>query len=195
METVFCGLVGIFFAVSIYLMLSAHLVRILLGVSIFGNAVNLLIFTAGRLTEAAPPVLAETNADTSNTTAALAGERAGSVAPEAAGAAANGPSAAPPPLHPISPIGPAGTPDGPLAAASDPTAHNAATSALADAAAYAATANPLPQALILTAIVISFSIFAFLLVLTFRAYQALGTDDVDEMRLAEPQAQLPPLGY
>jgi multicomponent Na+:H+ antiporter subunit C len=57
-------------------------------------------------------------------------------------------------------------------------------------------ANALPQALILTAIVISFSFFAFLLVLTYRAYQELGTDDTDEMRLAEPrQEPLPPLGY
>ena len=43
----------------------------------------------------------------------------------------------------------------------------------------APTANPLPQALILTAIVISFSFFAFLLVLAYRAYQELGNDDTD----------------
>ena len=42
--------------------------------------------------------------------------------------------------------------------------------------------DPLPQALVLTAIVISFSFFAFLLVLAFRAYQELGTDEVNEMR-------------
>lgn len=47
-------------------------------------------------------------------------------------------------------------------------------------------ANPLPQALILTAIVISFSLFAFLLVLAYRAYQSLGTIDTDDMRVAEP---------
>lgn len=47
-------------------------------------------------------------------------------------------------------------------------------------------ANPLPQALILTAIVISFSLFAYVLVLTYRAYQELGTDDADEMSLSEP---------
>ena len=49
-----------------------------------------------------------------------------------------------------------------------------------------ATANPLPQALILTAIVISFSLFAFVLVLVYRAYEELGTDDSNEMCLAEP---------
>jgi multicomponent Na+:H+ antiporter subunit C len=33
-------------------------------------------------------------------------------------------------------------------------------------------------------------------VLTYRAYQELGTDDTDEMRLAEPEDEpLPPLGY
>lgn len=122
METILCIVVGLFFAAGIYLMLSPRFVRILLGISIFGNAVNLSIFTAGRLTMAEPPVLG----------------------------AANGVDTA---------------------------------------------ANPLPQALILTAIVIAFSIFAFLLVLAFRAYQSLDTDDVDDMRLAEPEPVRPPLGY
>jgi len=50
--------------------------------------------------------------------------------------------------------------------------------------------------MILTAIVISFSFFSFLLVLAYRAYQDLNTDNTDEMRLAEPKDQgLPPLGY
>lgn len=49
-------------------------------------------------------------------------------------------------------------------------------------------ANPLPQALILTAIVISFSLFAFLLVLSYRAYQSLDTINTDEMRVAEPES-------
>ena len=58
------------------------------------------------------------------------------------------------------------------------------------------TAYPLPQALILTAIVISFSFFAFLLVLVYRAYQDLGTDDANEMRVAEPEGEAPPpTGY
>ncbi len=47
-------------------------------------------------------------------------------------------------------------------------------------------ANALPQALVLTAIVIGFGLFAFALVLIFRAYQALGTLNSDEMRVAEP---------
>ncbi|WP_417684716.1 Na+/H+ antiporter subunit C [Roseibium sp.] len=125
METGLSVLIGVFFAVSVYLMLSRQLVRMLLGIAILGNAVNLMIFTAGRLTRQVPPLIPEE-------------------------------------LY---------------------------TPAVA-------TANPLPQALVLTAIVISFSFFAYLLVLTFRTYQELGTDDANEMRVAEPQdEQAPPQGY
>lgn len=42
-------------------------------------------------------------------------------------------------------------------------------------------ADPLPQALILTAIVISFAVLAFALVLFHRVYQSTGTDDVDHI--------------
>ncbi len=46
-------------------------------------------------------------------------------------------------------------------------------------------ANSLPQALVLTAIVIGFGLVSFTLILALRAYQALGTVNVDEMLLAE----------
>ena len=60
----------------------------------------------------------------------------------------------------------------------------------------AGSANPLPQALILTAIVIGFAMFSFLLVLAWRAYAALKVDNSDMMRLAEPEGgPQPPLGY
>ncbi len=49
----------------------------------------------------------------------------------------------------------------------------------------AAAADPLPQALILTAIVISFGLFAFFLVLIKRAHQETGTDDIDAMSEVE----------
>lgn len=125
METALAGTVAIFFAVSIYLLLSRHTIRILLGTAVLSNAVNLLIFTAGRLNRDAPPVIP-----------------AGLSVPETA------------------------------------------------------IANPLPQALVLTAIVIAFSIFAFMLVLVYRSYEVLGTDNTDEMRMAEPEGEgLPPLGY
>lgn len=42
--------------------------------------------------------------------------------------------------------------------------------------------DPVPQALILTAIVIGFGVTAFALVLSYKANQELGTDDLDEMR-------------
>lgn len=52
-------------------------------------------------------------------------------------------------------------------------------------------ANALPQALVLTAIVIGFGLFAFALILAFRAYQSLGTLNTDEMRVAEPEEKKP----
>ena len=42
-------------------------------------------------------------------------------------------------------------------------------------------ADPLPQALILTAIVIGFGVQAFALVLLKRVYQTLGTDDLQQI--------------
>lgn len=48
-------------------------------------------------------------------------------------------------------------------------------------------ANSLPQALVLTAIVIGFGLFAFALTLVYRSYQTLGTLNSDEMRIAEPK--------
>ncbi|MCP1198156.1 Na+/H+ antiporter subunit C [Notoacmeibacter sp. MSK16QG-6] len=125
METVLSVVVGLLFASAVYLMLSLHTIRMLLGVVLLGNAVNLLIFTVGRFRSDVPPII------------------------------------------PVDSYVP--TTD---------------------------VANPLPQALILTAIVISFSFFVFLLVLAYRAYQDLGTDDSDKMRLAEPvEDDSPPRGY
>ncbi|MCR9257201.1 MAG: Na+/H+ antiporter subunit C [Alphaproteobacteria bacterium] len=117
MEGAFAIVVGALFAVSVYLLLSGSMIRLLLGIFVLGNATHLLIFVAGRLTRDEPPLI----------------------------------------------------PDGLKVAE-------------------AAIANPLPQALILTAIVISFSLFSFLLVLAYRAYQSLETVDTDRMRDAEPEA-------
>ena len=125
MDYVLAALVGCFVALGVYLLLSRSVIRMLLGLVVFGNGVNLLIFTAGRLTRG------------------------------------------------IAPIVPGGLaqPSGPIA-------------------------NPLPQALILTAIVIGFAVFSFLLVLAYRAYRVLDADNTDTMRVAEPpDAPHPPLGY
>lgn len=46
-------------------------------------------------------------------------------------------------------------------------------------------ADPLPQALILTAIVISFGVTAFAVVLLQRAYRAVGSDDLDRMKATD----------
>jgi len=49
--------------------------------------------------------------------------------------------------------------------------------------------DPLPQALILTAIVIGFGVLAFAMVLAYRAFQTVGSDDMDEMTSTD---RLPP---
>ncbi len=46
-------------------------------------------------------------------------------------------------------------------------------------------ADPLPQAVILTAIVIGFGVLAFAMVLAYRAYQTVGTDDLDNMKATD----------
>lgn len=45
--------------------------------------------------------------------------------------------------------------------------------------------DPLPQAMILTAIVISFGVLAFTVVLLHRAHQTLRTDDLDDMKATD----------
>lgn len=115
MENILAIVVGVLVTCSVFLILSRDLIRIMLGLLILSNAINLLIFTAGRVTRNAPPLI---------------------------------------PAELDAPMG--------------------------------VFANPLPQALILTAIVIGFSLVAFALVLSYRAYTALGTVDVDSMRVAEP---------
>jgi multicomponent Na+:H+ antiporter subunit C len=46
-------------------------------------------------------------------------------------------------------------------------------------------ADPLPQALILTAIVIGFGVQVFALVLILRSYETVQTDDLDTMRTTD----------
>jgi multicomponent Na+:H+ antiporter subunit C len=53
-----------------------------------------------------------------------------------------------------------------------------------------ALANPLPQAFVLTAIVISLALFAFVIALLWPVEHKLGTLDVEQMR----HARLPPPG-
>ena len=51
----------------------------------------------------------------------------------------------------------------------------------------AASANPLPQALILTAIVISFGLQSFAIVLLKRVYALMNTDDLDDLNTPEEE--------
>ena len=45
-----------------------------------------------------------------------------------------------------------------------------------------AMSDPLPQALVLTAIVIGFGIVVFTLALKYKFYEATGTDDLDQLK-------------
>ncbi|NEU30091.1 Na(+)/H(+) antiporter subunit C [bacterium LRH843] len=47
--------------------------------------------------------------------------------------------------------------------------------------------DPLPQALILTAIVINFAVTAFFLVLAYRTYKVVGTVETDQLRGMEDE--------
>ncbi len=118
MEVLLAFVIGGLYSAGLYLILRRNLAKLIIGLSLLTNAVNLLIFTAGGLIRARPPLI-----------------------PEGA--------------------------DQPVGVVTD----------------------PLPQALILTAIVIGFGVLAFSMVLAYRAYQAVGSDDLDDMITTD---KLPP---
>lgn len=49
-----------------------------------------------------------------------------------------------------------------------------------------AFADPVPQSLVLTAIVIGFGVLAFSLVLAHRVHRSTGTDDIDALSTGQP---------
>jgi multicomponent Na+:H+ antiporter subunit C len=108
MEVLLAIVSGVLYGTGVYLMLRRRLAQLIIGLGLLTNGTNVLIFTAGGLTRANPPLVG-----------------AGALAIE-----------------------------GPYA-------------------------DPVPQALILTAIVIGFGVLAFSLVLAHRVHQSLGSDDVD----------------
>ncbi len=110
MEVLLALASGVLYAAGIYLMLRRQLAQLIIGLGLLSNGTNLLIFTAGGLTRAQPPVVPE------------------------------GAERLVPPY-----------------------------------------ADPVPQALVLTAIVIGFGLLAFSLVLAQRVHAMTGTDDVDEV--------------
>jgi multicomponent Na+:H+ antiporter subunit C len=107
-------------ASAVYLLTDRNLVRILLGVVLLGNAVNLAVFLAGDLMRGAPAL----------------------IPPDAEAPAA-------------------------------------------------AVANALPQALVLTAIVIGFGLFSFALALIYRTFRQIGSVNSDDLTLAEGDAPAP----
>lgn len=111
MELVLAITIGVLFAVASYLLLRRSVIKMIFGIAVLSQAVNLLILTA-------------------------AGLKTG---------------------------GAAFVPEGATALP-------------------ATAADPLPQALILTAIVISFGVLAFTLAMTQRVDETVGTDDLDEMK-------------
>src|SRR6185503_15486991 len=50
---------GVLYAAGVYLMMRRRLVQLIIGLGLLSNGTNLLIFTAGGLTRARPPVLPE----------------------------------------------------------------------------------------------------------------------------------------
>ncbi len=119
MHVFYAFVIALIVACGVQLMLSRHIVRTLLGITLISAAVNLIIFYAGRIGPAAPPVI-------------LVGE---TTLPTTA-------------------------------------------------------ANPLPQALILTAIVIGFALTAFGAALALQTFRSIGTLDGrridDAERLGSP---------
>lgn len=112
MEALFSFCVGLLVACGVFMVLRGRTFPVVLGITLLSYAVNLFLFSSGRLTTRASAVLE-------------------------------------------------------------------ATPTLAD---------PLPQALVLTAIVIGFAMTAFVLVLAIRAYVDQKTDQVDGVHSAEDQA-------
>lgn len=117
MEALFALLAGLLVAGGVFLIVQRNLIRVVFGVILLSNAVNLMVITAGRITRARPPLI------------------------------------------PADAYAPAG-----------------------------AVANPLPQALVLTAIVIGFGLVVFTLVLLLRGFLELGTVHIGELAEDEEEA-------
>ncbi len=106
--------IGVLYAAALYMMLRRSIVKLIIGLGLFGHGASLLVFTAGGFVPGRPPLV-----------------EPGQTMPEA----------------PFT--------------------------------------DPLPPALILTALVINFGVLAFAMVLVKRAYQEVGNDDLNEMRTTD----------
>ena len=126
--------ISLLFGIGVYMILRRDLIKIIIGFSLIGHAVNLTIVTSGIFTGTLVPILKET-----------INEQAGFIfTDDFAGGY-------------LSPIINGVTENGLFV-------------------------DPLTQALVLTAIVISFATTAILLTLAYRINEEYGTTDVDELR-------------
>ncbi len=114
MEILLAIMTGVLYAGGIYLILRRSLVKLIIGIVLLGNGVNLLIFLMGGLVKGKPPIIAKE-------------------------------------AHHLEGL----------------------------------YADPVPQALVLTAIVISFGLQSFAIVLIKRAYKVIQTDDIDAMNTTD----------
>lgn len=110
MEILLAIMTGVLYASGIYMILRRSLVKLIIGIVLLGNGVNLLLFLMGGLVKGKPPIIGEDSKIIEGI-----------------------------------------------------------------------YADPVPQALILTAIVISFGLQSFAIILIKRAYKVLKTDDLDEL--------------
>jgi len=116
MELLLIFIIGLLHASGLYMLLRRSMFKMIIGLILLGNGVNLLIFLLGRLTKGHPPVI---DSDAKIFTEIYA--------------------------------------------------------------------DPLPQALILTAIVIGFGLQSFAIILIKRVYQVLETDDLDELNSTDEE--------
>lgn len=116
MELLLVLILGLLFAAGVYLILRRSMVKLLLGIILWGNGANILIFVLGKITKGSPPVIDE--------------------------------------------------------------AYKVFQGIYAD---------PIPQALILTAIVISFGLTSFAIVLLKRVYALVDSDDLDDLNTPEEE--------
>ncbi|HKL03571.1 MAG TPA: Na+/H+ antiporter subunit C [Cryomorphaceae bacterium] len=114
MQVLLAIAIGLLYAAGIYMILRRSLVKLIIGLILLGNGVNLLIFLLGRITKGNPPIIE----DGMKTFEGV-------------------------------------------------------------------YADPVPQALILTAIVISFGLQSFAIVLIKRVYKVVKTDDMDQLSVNE----------
>ena len=79
MEVLLALASGVLYAAGVYLMLRRRLAQLIIGLGLLSNGTNLLIFTAGGLTRARPPVacISSTNLGTIGLASGLKSTRSG----------------------------------------------------------------------------------------------------------------------